>query len=345
MSDKQELSQDEVDALLQGITSEADDFTAVPKVASTASLGGKSRKALNYNLGTDERIVRSRMTTLEVINERFARDLRSSLLVYMRRSADISVGNVQIQKYSDFVRNLPVPANINMVQMKPLRGAALFVFEPKLVFLVVDNLFGSDGRFQIRVEGRDFTPTEQRIIKRLLGLTLDSYGKAWQPVYPLDFEYLRSELQIKRVNIVAPNEVVVSTTFRIEFGQIGGSLSICIPYSMIQPIRDLLANPLMAEVEVDSRWVEQLSQQVTSADVELVAQFVTIESSIGQLMKMKVGDVLPVEIPTSITAKINGVAVMECSYGTSNNRYALRVEKMITHQNTDSSIESKHERK
>jgi flagellar motor switch protein FliM len=343
MDDKHELSQDEVDALLKGITGETEDSVKLPEAASTSPLRREPKEALNYSLGTDERIVRSRMTTLEVINERFARDLRSSLLVYMRRSADISVGNVQIQKYSDFVRNLPVPANINMVQMKPLRGAALFVFEPKLVFLVVDNLFGSDGRFHIRVEGRDFTPTEQRIIKRLLGLTLDSYGKAWQPVYPLDFEYLRSELQIKRVNIVAPNEVVVATTFRIEFGQIGGSLTICIPYSMIQPIRDLLANPLLAEVEVDTRWIEQLSQQVASADVELVAQFLTIESSIGELLKLKVGDVLPVEIPTSITAQVNGVPVMECTYGTSNNCYALRVQKMITHQTSDSSTESNHE--
>jgi flagellar motor switch protein FliM len=329
MDDKHELSQDEVDALLKGITGETEDSVKLPEAASTSPLRREPKEALNYSLGTDERIVRSRMTTLEVINERFARDLRSSLLVYMRRGADISVGNVQIQKYSDFVRNLPVPANINMV--------------PKLVFLVVDNLFGSDGRFQIRVEGRDFTPTEQRIIKRLLGLTLDSYGKAWQPVYPLDFEYLRSELQIKRVNIVAPNEVVVSTTFRIEFGQIGGSLTICIPYSMIQPIRDLLANPLLAEVEVDTRWIAQLSQQVTSADVEIVAQFLTIDSSIGELLKLKVGDVLPVEIPTSITARVNGVPVMECSYGTSNNCYALRVHKMITHQTSDSSTESNHE--
>jgi len=344
MDNKHELSQDEVDALLQGIIGEVETPVAPPpEPPPVARPVRPSEGPLTYNLGTDERIVRGRMTTLEVINERFARELRSSLLIFMHRSADISVGAVQIQKYSDFIRNLPVPANINLIQMKPLRGAALFVFEPKLVFLVVDNLFGSDGRYHMRVEGRDFTPTEQRIIKRLLNLTLDSYGKAWQPVYPLDFEYVRSELQIKRANIVAPNEVVVSTTFQIEFGQIGGSLTVCIPYSMIEPIRGLLANPLLAEVEVDKRWIKQLAQQVTSADVELVAQYLTLESSIGQLLKMKVGDVLPVEIPTSITASINGIPVMECGYGTSNKHYALRVQKMINHQTSDSSTESDHD--
>ncbi|NMM10209.1 MAG: flagellar motor switch protein FliM [Polaromonas sp.] len=334
MAYEHELSQEEIDALLQGVAGETDVAPVPPPVVDGP---------VTYNLGSDERIVRGRMNTLEVINERFARHLRSALLIFMRRSADISVGTVQIQKYSDFIRHLPVPANINLIQMKPLRGTALFVFDPKLVFLVVDNLFGSDGRYHVRIEGRDFTPTEQRIIKRLLNLTLESYGKSWQPVYPLDFEFIRSEMHARLANIVAPNEVVISTTFQIEFGPIGGVLTVCIPYSMIAPIRDLLSNPLKDEVEIDKRWVKQLSRQVQSADVELVAHFLTFQSSIGQLLKLQAGDVLPVEIPTTIVAKVNGVPVMECGYGTSNGRYALRVQKMISHQDIDSSKDSNYE--
>lgn len=327
MAYEQQLSQDEVDALLTGITGEA----------AVASAPRPADGALPvYKLGTDDHVVRSRMHTLEVINERFARHLRGALLTFMRRSADISVGAVQIQKYGEFIRHLPVPANINLMLMKPLRGTALFVFNPKLVFLVVDNLFGSDGRYHVRVEGRDFTQTEQRIIKRLLNLTLDSYGQAWRPVYPLDFEYVRAEMHARLANIVSPNEVVINTTFHIEFGPIGGALNVCIPYSMIEPIRDLLTNPLQGEVEVDKRWVKQLSQQVKSADVELKAPFQNFQSTIGQLLKLKVGDVLPIEIPEAIVAQVNGVPVMECGYGTSNNRYALRVQKMINHQDRSS---------
>lgn len=334
MAYEQQLSQDEVDALLQGVTGDAGAASAQPPVPAGPP---------TYNLGTDERIVRGRMHTLEVINERFARHLRGALLTFMRRSADISVGAVQIQKYGDFIRHLPVPANINLMHLKPLRGTALFVFDPKLVFLVVDNLFGSDGRYHVRIEGRDFTQTEQRIIKRLLSLTLDSYGSAWQPVYPIDFEYVRSEMHAKLANIVAPNEVVINTTFQIEFGPIGGALNVCIPYSMIEPIRDLLSNPLQDEIEVDKRWVKQLSQQVQSAEVELRAHFLTLQSSIGQLLRLQAGDVLPVEIPDTIIGKVNGVPVMECGYGTSNNHYALRVEKMIHHQDSDSSKGKDHE--
>ena len=211
MAFEHELSQDEIDALLQGVTGEA----GPAPVITTAPEG-----PLAYKLGTDERVVRGRLHTLEVINERFARQLRSAMLVFMRRSADIAVGAVQVQKYAEFVRQLPVPANINLIQMKPLRGTALFVFDPKLIFLVVDNLFGSDGRYHVRVEGRDFTQTEQRIIKRLLTLTLESYGTAWDPVYPLDFDYVRSEMHARLANIVEPNEMVIVTTFQIEFGPI-----------------------------------------------------------------------------------------------------------------------------
>ena len=334
MAYDQQLSQDEVDALLKGVTGDTDAVRA-----STPAPPGLP----TYNFATDERIVRNRMHTLEVINERFARHLRTALLTYMRRNADISVGAIQIQKYGDFIRHLPVPANINLIQMKPLRGTALFVFDPKLVFLVIDNLFGSDGRYHVRVEGRDFTPTEQRIIKRLLNLTLESYGNAWQPIYPLDFEYVRSEMHARLANIVTPNEVVVNTSFQIEFGPVGGTVNVCIPYSMIEPIRGLLSNPLQDEVEIDKRWVKLLSNQVQSADVELRAQFLTMESSIGQLLKLQVGDVLPVEIPETVVASVNGVPVMECGYGTSNGQYALRVQKMINHQNGGLRKGSEHE--
>jgi flagellar motor switch protein FliM len=329
MAYEQVLSQDEVDDLLRGVTGGTVDQTATPDTKPKDGLPA-------YDLGAPDRVVRSRMHTLEVINERFARGLRGALLNFMRRSPDISVGPIQIQQYGEFVRHLPVPANINMLHMKPLRGTALFVFDPKLVFLVVDNLFGSDGRYHVRVEGRDFTRTEQRIIKRLLDLSLQCYGDAWKPVFPLDFDYVRAEMHGKLANIVAANEVVVNTTLQIEFGPVGGFLHVCIPYSMIEPIRNQLSNPIQDEVEVDKRWVTQMSRQMQSADVELVANFVKMTSTIGKVLALEVGDVLPIELPTTVTASVDNIPVMDCTFGTSNDRYALRVQHMITHQDTDS---------
>jgi len=322
------LSQDEVDALLAGVTGESD---------SKKEAAGQAGGARAYDLSSPERVVRRRMQTLELINERFARHMRNVLLNFMRRSADITVGSIKIQKYADFERNLPVPSNLNMIQMKPLRGTALFTYDPNLVFLVIDSLFGGDGRYHTRVEGRDFTTTEQRIIRRLLNLTLESYGKSWDPVYPIEFEYVRSEMHTKFASITGNNEVVVVTSFHIEFGATGGDLNICLPYSMIEPVRDLLTRPLQETTmeEVDQRWSQQLSRQVRSADIDVVAEFARIPSSIRELMSLKVGDVLPVDVPDTIIANVDGVPLMECGYGVFNGQYALRVQNMFTYD-TDS---------
>ena len=154
-------------------------------------------------------------------------------------------------------------------------------------------------------------------------------------MFPLSFDYVRAEMHGKLANIVAPNEVVINTTLQIEFGPVGGFLHVCIPYSMIEPIRDLLSNPVQDEIEVDKRWVRQMSQQMQSADVELSAEFITLPSTIGEVLKLQVGDVLPIELPSSITARVDGIPVMECGYGVSNERYALRVLQMISHQDSD----------
>src|SRR5487761_2035614 len=232
------LSQEEVDALLKGVTGEADEAPAEEQAA-----GGVKP----YDIGRQERIVRGRMPTLELINERFARYLRIGPFNYMHRNAEISVGPIRVQKYSEFIRNLVVPTNLNLVQVKPLRGTALLVLDPNLVFLVVDNMFGGDGRFHSRVEGRDFTATEQRIIQGLLKVIFGEYEKSWKPVYPLTFEYVRSEMNTQFANIATPSEIVVAVTFSIEFSGATAELHVCMPYSMIEPIRDVLYSSMHSE--------------------------------------------------------------------------------------------------
>ena len=328
MSHEEFLSQEEVDALLKGVNGDQD--------SADSRSGSETSSVRPYNLATQERIVRGRMPTLEIINERFARLMRASLFNFIRRSAEISIGPVRVQKYSEFIRNLPVPTNLNLVHIKPLRGTALFVFDPNLVFLIVDNLFGGDGRFHTRVEGRDFTPTEQRIILRLLNIVFENYGTSWKPVFPVEFEYIRAEVQTQFANVATPNEVVVSTAFTIEFGSSGGQMHICMPYSMIEPVRDMLSSPLQGEaLEVDRRWVRLLSQQVQTAFVDLKVELGEITTDFHQILNMQVGDVLPLAMPEEVTAKVDGVPVMDCSYGIFNGQYALRVNKMISAMDTN----------
>ena len=314
------LSQEEVDALLRGVTGEQED-----EHAQVDSSGIRP-----YNLATQERIVRGRMPTLEIINERFARLLRIGLFNFLRRTAEVSVGPVRVSKYSEFIRNLVVPTNLNLVHMKPLRGTCLMVLDPTLVFLLVDNLFGGDGRFHTRVEGRDFTQTEQRVIQRILEIIFETYAKSWEPVYPVEFEYVRSEMNTQFANIATPNEVIVATTFTIELGQVSGEMHFCTPYSTIEPVRDILTSSLQGEtLEVDKRWIRLMTQQLQTAQVEIVVDLGTASSTIGDILNMKAGDIIPINLPDMVEAKVDGVTIMECTYGKFNGQYALRVEKLI----------------
>ena len=315
------LSQEEVDALLKGVSGETDEV----KIAAETS------GVRTYNLATQERIVRGRMPTLEIINERFARLLRISLYNFVRRSADISVGPVRVIKYSEFIRNLVVPTNLNLVQIRPLRGTALFIIDPNLVSLIVDNLFGGKGQQRTRIEGRDFTPTEQRIIRRVLDIMFDDLQKSWASVHAVQFEFVRSEMNTKFANIATPNEVVVVTTFNIDFGEIGGEFHICMPYSMIEPIRDKLFSSLQGEhMEVDKRWIRLLSKQVQGATVEIVVNLGHVELTFDQVLGMQAGDVIALEIAQPLLAEVDGVPIMECRCGVFNGQYALKVEQLLS---------------
>ncbi|MDH4394281.1 MAG: flagellar motor switch protein FliM [Limnobacter sp.] len=325
------LSQDEVDALLRGVNGEEE-----AKESADSNEGVRP-----YNLATQERIVRGRMPTLEIINERFARLIRIGLFNFMRRSPEISVGSVKVQKYNEFIRNLVVPTNLNIMSMKPLRGNGLFIFDPSLVFAVIDNLFGGDGRFHTRVEGRDFTSTEQRIIARMLEVVQKEFITAWAPVFPLHPEYVRSEMHTQFANIANPSEIVVTSTFSIELGAGGGSFHVCIPYSTLEPIRDLLYSSMQGDqAEPDKRWVNMLKKQVQMAEVNLVAQLAKTQLTIGDIIELRVGDVIPIDIEKTVEAQVDQVPVFECTYGTSGGQYALKVEKALVAEQDELGKES-----
>ncbi|MCE8034537.1 flagellar motor switch protein FliM [Billgrantia tianxiuensis] len=323
MSQDDLLSQDEIDALLKGVSGDDE---------PVARSDGDSR-VRPYDPATQHRVIRERLQALDIINERFARHFRMGLFNLLRRSADITIDSVRYLSYSEFSRNVPVPTNINIIGMKPLRGSALIVFPPNLVFMVVDNLFGGDGRFLTKSEGREFTNTEQRIIQRLLNLAIDAYEESWKSVYPLQIGYLRSEMQAKFANITnSPNEIVVNTNFNIEVGNLSSSFQICIPYSMIEPLRDLLANPLSDHHhDQDGSWTKRMAGEIRRSEVELIANFADIPTRIAHVMALKVGDVLPLELPETVTASVDGVPVMECDYGSQHEQRALRVIRIIDH--------------
>ncbi|MCW7550163.1 flagellar motor switch protein FliM [Photorhabdus sp. P32] len=315
------LSQAEIDALLNG-DSASDD------AENTASRENEVRP---YDPNTQRRVIRERLQALEIINERFARHFRMGLFNMLRRSPDITVGAIKIQPYHEFARNLAVPTNLNLVHLKPLRGTALFAFAPSLVYIAVDNLFGGDGRFPTKVEGREFTHTEQRVINRMLRMALDSYRDAWSAIFKIEVEYVRSEMQVKFTNITtSPNDIVVTTPFQVEIGALSGEFNICIPFAMIEPLRERLTNPPLDNVrQEDSLWRESLVKQVQHSELELVANFVDIPLRLSKILQLQPGDILPIDKPERLIVHVDGVPVLTSQYGTLNGQYALRVEHLI----------------
>lgn len=322
---QQILSQDEVDALLQGITGESQKLEQ--EEAPTDGIRA-------YDLASQERIVRGRMPTMEIINERFARNIRVGLFNMIRKSPEVSIGGIKVQKYSAFLREIVVPTNFNIMQVRPLRGSGLIVCDPSIVFAVIDSLFGGSGKFHTRIEGRDFSATEQRVIERLVTCISEEYKRAWRGIYPLELDYQRSEMQPQFANVATPSEIVVATSFTLEIGETSGSVHFCIPYSTLEPIRDVLYSSMQGDsVEVDHRWVKLLKQQIQSAEVDLVAELGTAPATVEQLLALKPGDFIELDLEPQIQAKVDGVPVFDAHYGTSNGHYAIKIERLLTGPN------------
>lgn len=316
------LSQDEIDALLHGVGS--------GDVESETDDSAEDGVAQAYDFNSQDRIVRGRLPTLEMINERFARLIRISLFSMLRRSPEIAVGGVQMLKFAEYVHSLFVPTSLNLVRMNPLRGTALFIFDPKLVFIIVDNFFGGDGRFHAKIEGREFTPTELRVVQMILNLCFKDLKEAWAPVMELSFDYLNSEVNPQFANIVSPTEVVVVTTFHIELEGGGGDLHITMPYAMIEPIRELLDAGVQSDrADMDDRWLYALREEMKEAEIELTATLCETQLSLRDLRDIRPGDVIPIELPDSILLRMEDIPMFKGRFGASQGNNAIKIIEPI----------------
>ena len=310
------LSQDEIDALLHGVDSGTVSTEPAPAPAEVRQ----------YDLSSQDRIIRGRMPTLEMVNERFARLWRIGLFNLIRRSADLSVRGIDLIKFNEYMHSLYVPANLNLIRFKPLRGTGLIVFEPTLVFTVVDNFFGGDGRYPTRIEGREFTATEMRVIQLLLKQTFADLKEAWAPVMEVDFEYINSEINPHFANIVTPREYVVVCRFHVELEGGGGEIHITLPYSMLEPIRDILDTGIQSDrIDRDESWNVMLRDQLNIAEVTLSSVLASKRLSLRQLTRLKVGDIVPIDLPAQVPLYVEGVPLFTGEFGIANGSNAVKI--------------------
>ncbi|WP_340123071.1 flagellar motor switch protein FliM [Methylobacter svalbardensis] len=321
------LSQAEIDALLNGVSDgdiDTEDESEFYAEADTEEFYEKG-VVRDYDFASQERIVRGRMPTLEMVNERFARFIRISLFNFLRRSAEIFISGIQVQKFSEYIQGLLVPTNLTIVRFNPLRGKALIVIDPRLVFTVVDNFFGGAGQFYNQTEGREFTPTEMRVVRIIIDMIFKDLKEAWKPVMDLDFEYVGAEINPRFANIIGPGEIIVISTIHVELEGGGGDINIAMPYAMLEPIRELLDAISSDSGEVDGSWQASLRGEVLRAEVSVNSLLVEKNMSIRDVMRLKKGDVIPIDMPDTVILKAEGIPVFEGKVGISDGNYAIQI--------------------
>ena len=320
------LSQEEVDALLQGVAS--DDVAGEKDNEEEYD----PEEIVSFDLTAQDRIIRGRMPTLEIIHDRFVRLFRLTLSNALRRVVDINVRSTELIKFGEFIKTLPVPTSMNLFRMTPLRGNAMMVFETRLVFTLVEMFFGGGGDVETKAEGRDFTEIESRMIKRVIISGLEDLQTSWRPVFPAQVNYVRSEVIPQFVSIVPHSEIVVVVTFDIEIGRAPMSIIVCVPYSMIEPIRTRLNAGFQSEQdEKDNTWSNRFKQNLQKVDVELIAKLGEMNISVRDFLNLQKNDVLYLEHETKspISIEVNGVKKFTGFQGAYKGHKAINIDELI----------------
>ncbi|MBI5638242.1 MAG: flagellar motor switch protein FliM [Nitrospinae bacterium] len=318
------LSQEEVDALLRGVSD--------GEIETEAEDLGDDGGVVAYDLTSQERIIRGRMPTLDIINQRFSRLFRNSLSSALRKVLDVSAVSTDTVKFGEFIKSLPVPASLHIFRMTPLRGFALLVAESKMVFALVDSFFGGSGEAKMKIEGRDFTTIEQRIIKNVIIMALADLQKAWAPVHPVDMVFVRSEVNPQFAAIVPPTDVVVVILYEVEMDQFSGTLTVCLPYSTIEPIIGKLKAGFQSDqLEVDLAWVRRLRERLAMAEVECRVKLGEATVTSRDFINIKAGDVLTLgtDVSDELMVSVGGVPKYMGVPGVVRGNKAIKITRVL----------------
>jgi flagellar motor switch protein FliM len=278
------LSQEEIDALMGGVVSGEVDTT--PKEESPGGIKG-------YDLLNQERIIRGRMPTMEMINDRFSRRQSIAWTSSLREKVEFSVVGTEIMKFGDFIRKIPLPSSLNVFVMEPLRGNGLFVMDASLVYLIVDYFFGGKVQTHVKPEGREFTPIQVRLIKKFVQHAMADLERAWHAVLPAKITHTRSESNPQFAMVVTMTEIVVVVTLQVQIGEASRDLFILYPYAMLEPIKEKLYSGLFADhIEQDSSWGSRFRDSLQDCAVSVSVRLGTATVSVQDVLNFSPGDVL-----------------------------------------------------
>ncbi len=316
------LSQEEVDSLLKGVTT--GEVETEPEPAEPED------GVIRYDFTRQDQIIHARMPTLEIVAGRFARNFRTSLSSLIRRDADVEVSSLDMVKFEEFQHTLPVPTSLHVFRIEPLMGQALMVFDTRLVFSLIECYFGGRGLEEVRIEGRDFTVIEAAMIEKAVVVCLDNFAAAWDRVHKLKMIYLRSEVNTQFAAIVLPGDLVIVIRFNIEIEGIGGVMTICIPYSTLEPIRDrLYAGFQTDQPGIDAPWKKRLRERIKEMSVELIVELGSLQVTAEKLLGLKTGDVVQLrqDVSDHLLTKVEGIPKFRGHIGVIKGNRAMRIDK------------------
>jgi flagellar motor switch protein FliM len=322
------LSQDEVDALLKGL-----DGGEIETETDAAQPDDGQKGIRPYDLTSQDRIIRGRMPTLEIINDRFARVHRITLSGALRKVVDITVTQKEMIKFGDFIRTLPVPTSLHVLKMEPLRGHVLLVVESRLIFNLVDCFFGGTGRSSFKIEGRDFTSIEQRVINKVVRMALKDLEEAWNPVTSIAFRFVRSEVNPQFATIVPPTELVIVVHYELEMDSLMGKIILCLPYSTIEPIRSKLSASYQSDqLEVDFSWTRRFIRRLREVQVSLTVELGRTQIKGQDLLRLEKGDVilLDQDVGHPLLVTVEGVPKYRAEAGIHKGNQAVKIVELIT---------------
>jgi flagellar motor switch protein FliM len=320
------LSQEEVDALLKGL---------VDGEIETESSQADQGDVTTYDFTSQERIIRGRMPTMEVINEHFARAFRISLSMILRRTVDIQTNFVQMLKFGEFLRSLPLPSSFNIYKMEPLRAQSLLVVDSKLVFALVECFLGGSARTRFKIEGRDFTGIERRLIQKVVLMAFQDLEKAWAPVHPVKMNLVRVEINPMFVGIATPNDIMVISKFQVEMEQTEGFITVCMPYATIEPIKGKLYSGFQSEqLEQDNRWTSRILEQIRNMEVELAIELASTRMQAKDLLGLATGDIILFnkKVNDLLVGKVEGIPKFTGHAGQLHNSKAFKVQGLAHQQ-------------
>ena len=288
-----------------------------------------------YDLVARDKIVRGRMPVLDRLNERWVTEFQRKLTELIRQPVEVSLQQVQLAPYGDWLAAQPMPTSLNLCTVKPWPRSALVAVEGKLLFALVEKYYGGGAakpaaKPAAPVARETLTPSEQRLNKIIVDLLTDQFRRAFAPVATLEFQHAQTEINPNYVNMATPSETMVVTRVEITLGQVGGGVTLVLPLSSFEPVRDKLAEGLKTvSPESRQRWHKSLRAQLENAQLELTSVFIETEITLRELLQMKPGDVLPIEMPKTALLRAGPRPLLRGKFGRSRGYNAVSVLEAV----------------